>query len=73
MTPPTRSLEAIDAGRLPPRDRIEPALLAATRRAMLRHVQAGEPVATWRNGHVVMIPATEALSEIDQTSDKKAS
>lgn len=46
----------------PPVDRVEDiprileALREAVREALLRHKQAGNPVAVWRDGRVVWIP-----------------
>jgi hypothetical protein len=38
---------------------IEDAMARAIRDALRRHKQAGNPVATWRDGRVVWIPAEE--------------
>jgi hypothetical protein len=39
--------------------RIERALQGAVRQALRRHQEAGYPVATWRDGRVVWVPAEE--------------
>lgn len=41
------------------RDKIGKALAKAVRDALQRHKQAGNPIATWRNGEVVWIPPEE--------------
>jgi hypothetical protein len=38
---------------------IEQALRRAVREALRRHKQAGNPIAEWRDGRVVWIPAEE--------------
>jgi len=42
------------------------ALRRATRNALLDHKRAGNPVATWRDGKVVIIPAEEI--EVEETA-----
>ncbi len=44
--------------------RLEQALRRAVQSALLMHKRAGNPVATWKDGRVVLIPA-EAI-EIDE-------
>ena len=39
--------------------RIERVLQGAVRQALCRHRQAGHPVAMWRDGQVVWVPAEE--------------
>lgn len=41
------------------------ALRRATRNALLDHKRAGNPVATWKDGKVVIIPAEEI--EVEET------
>ena len=48
MTDPTRDLEAI----LADKGKIEAALRAGVRKALVLHKQAGNPVAVWRDGKV---------------------
>jgi hypothetical protein len=43
--------------------RILAALRQAVREALTRHKQAGNPVATWRNGRVEWIPPEEIPTE----------
>ena len=45
------------------REKISQALAQAVRDALLKHKQAGNPVATWRDGKVVWIPPEEILVE----------
>jgi hypothetical protein len=40
-------------------DEIQQAMKQAVREALMRHKQAGNPVATWRDGRVVWIPPEE--------------
>ena len=40
---------------------IDRAVRLAAREALLRHKQAGLPIATWRDGQVVWIPAEEIV------------
>ena len=40
-------------------DEIQQAMKQAVREALIRHKQAGNPVATWRDGRVVWIPPEE--------------
>ena len=44
-------------------DEIQQAMKQAVREALMRHKQAGNPVATWRDGRVVWIPPEEILAE----------
>jgi hypothetical protein len=41
------------------------ALRRATRRALLEHKRAGNPIAAWKDGKVVIIPAEEI--EVEET------
>lgn len=43
---------------------ITEAIRRAVREAVLKHAQAGQPVATWRNGQVVWIQADEILARL---------
>jgi hypothetical protein len=43
------------------------ALRRATRRALLEHKRAGNPIAAWKNGKVVIIPAEEI--EVEETPE----
>lgn len=45
------------------REKISQALARGVREALLKHKQAGNPVATWRDGKVVWIPPEEILIE----------
>ncbi|MEQ8974450.1 MAG: hypothetical protein RIE73_29180 [Coleofasciculus sp. C1-SOL-03] len=45
------------------RERINQALAKAVQDALLKHKQAGNPVAIWRDGKVVWIPPEEILAE----------
>ncbi len=40
---------------------VEAALHEAVREALIEHQRAGNPVAEWRDGHVVWIPPEEIL------------
>lgn len=40
-------------------DEIQQAMKQAVREALIRHKQAGNPVATWRDGQVVWVPPEE--------------
>lgn len=48
------------------REKISQALAKAVRDALLKHKQAGNPVATWRDGKVVWISPAEILVEEDK-------
>jgi hypothetical protein len=43
---------------------INAAIEQAARQAILKHAQAGQPVATWQDGKVVWIPAEEILARL---------
>jgi hypothetical protein len=43
--------------------RMNDAMARAVRRALLRHKQAGNPIAAWRHGKVVWIPPEKILAE----------
>ncbi|MEQ8958230.1 MAG: hypothetical protein RLP02_09945 [Coleofasciculus sp. C2-GNP5-27] len=45
------------------REKINQALAKAVQDALLKHKQAGNPVAIWRDGKVVWIPPEEILAE----------
>jgi hypothetical protein len=47
---------------------INEAICRAVREAVLKHAQAGQPVATWHNGQVVWIQANEILSRLSNDS-----
>jgi hypothetical protein len=60
-----------------PAERVEdvPMILEAMRRgvreALLRHKQAGNPVAVWRDGRVVWIPAEEIPVEATESPEER--
>jgi hypothetical protein len=45
------------------RDLITAALNRGAREALMRHARDGHPVATWRDGKVVWVPAEELLAQ----------
>jgi hypothetical protein len=45
---------------------ITESICRAVREAVLKHAQAGQPVATWQNGQVVWIQPEEILSQFGQ-------
>ena len=45
------------------REKINQALAKAVQDALLKHKQAGNPVAIWRDGKVVWIPPEEILAK----------
>jgi hypothetical protein len=49
--------------------RIQRALRAAVRDALMRHKQAGLPVVIWRDGAVVWIPPEEIVLQEDEASE----
>jgi len=51
-------------------DVIEVALRRAIRHALLMHKRAGNPVAGWKDGKVVWIPAEEIEIPPDATEDE---
>jgi hypothetical protein len=55
------SIETKDRLTLTPENdrRLEQALRRAVRAALLAHKRAGNPVASWEDGHVVLIPPEE--------------
>ena len=67
MTDPDRDLEQIlaDTGK------IEAALRAAVRKALVLHKQAGNPVAVWRDGKVEWMDV-ERLEELEDSEDRTA-
>ena len=58
-----RSLAPTANERINDLPRILEAMKQAVREALLRHKQAGNPVAAWRDGHVVWIQPDELLIE----------
>jgi hypothetical protein len=50
-------------------ERIERALRAAVRDALLRHKRDGDPVAVWREGRVVWLQANEIPSLSDESTE----
>ncbi|MCY3766062.1 MAG: hypothetical protein OXH06_11635 [Gemmatimonadetes bacterium] len=48
---------------------IDDALREAVRKALLQHKRKGNPIATWRNGKVVWIPAHQIEVEMDSPED----
>ena len=53
-------------------DRIERALRAAVRDALLRHKRDGDPVAVWREGQVVWLQADDIPVTPDEPLTSKA-
>ena len=49
---------------------IDDALREAVRKALLQHKRNGNPIATWRNGKVVWIPADQI--QVDMDADQEA-
>ena len=49
--------------------RIERALRAAVRDALQRHKRDGDPVAVWRDGRVVWLPADEIPPLVAESSE----
>ena len=49
-------------------ERIERALRAAVRDALLRHKRDGDPVAVWREGRVVWLQPDEIVVSEDESS-----
>ena len=50
---------------------IEDVLRRAVRRALLEHKRAGNTIAAWENGRVVLIPATDiSIEETDDEPDE---
>ena len=64
------SIETKDPLALTPENdrRLEQALRRAVRAALLAHKRAGNPVASWEDGHVVLLPP-EAI-EVDESDEK---
>lgn len=60
MNNPARTRERMQRER-----EIVEAASRGVRAALVRHKQAGVPVAVWRDGRVVLIPAEEALAAMD--------
>ncbi|MBA3323242.1 MAG: hypothetical protein H0T45_17610 [Pyrinomonadaceae bacterium] len=52
-------------------EEIERVLRRAVRHALLQHKRAGNPIATWRDGRVVWIPAEEIQVEDDADSNSR--
>jgi hypothetical protein len=68
MTVPDSSLTPAERASDP--ERIERALRAAVRDALLRHKRDGDPVAVWREGRVVWLQPDEIPVSQDETSEK---
>lgn len=49
--------------------RIQRALRAAVRDALIRHKQAGLPIVIWRDGAIVWVPAEEIVIQDDEPSE----
>lgn len=57
--------ETVDFGALFDDDAlIEYALAEAVRQALLDHKRTGDPVATWRDGHVVWIASDQIVVDV---------
>jgi hypothetical protein len=67
MTDPDRDLEQI----LADKSKIEAALRAAVRKALVLHKQAGNPIAVWRDGKVEWMDV-EQLEELKGSEDRTA-
>lgn len=48
------------------RDLIQAALNRAAREALQRHARDGQPIAVWRDGKVVWVPAEELLAKFPE-------
>jgi hypothetical protein len=53
----------LDRGRLMASEAVDEAMRDAVRHALLTHKRAGNPVASWEDGRVVIIPAEEIRVE----------
>jgi hypothetical protein len=42
---------------------IDNAIIAATKRAIIEHIQKGQPLVVWRDGKTVLIPPDELNSD----------
>ena len=49
---------------------IDRALEAATRAAIVRHKQSGQPMPVWRDGKIVLIPVEELEERLNSQADK---
>ena len=67
MTVPGSSLTPAERAGDP--ERIERALRAAVRDALLRHKRDGDPVAVWREGRVVWLQPDEIVVSQDESSE----
>jgi hypothetical protein len=67
MTVPGSSLSPAERASDP--ERIERALRAAVRDALLRHKRDGDPVAVWREGRVVWLQPDEIVVSLDESSE----
>lgn len=70
MTIPDSSLTPAERASDP--ERIERALRAAVRDALLRHKRDGDPVAVWREGRVVWLHADEIVVPQDEARENDA-
>lgn len=62
----------LDRGRLMASGAVDEAMREAVRHALLTHKRAGNPVASWKDGRVVIIPAEEIQVE-EKTTDSNGS
>ncbi|HVF68568.1 MAG TPA: hypothetical protein VM914_12940 [Pyrinomonadaceae bacterium] len=62
----------LDRGRLMASEAVEEAMRDAVRHALLTHKRAGNPVVSWEDGRVVIIPAEE-ISVEESPADSDAS
>jgi hypothetical protein len=62
------------ADRFAYRDEIERALARAVRNALIEHKRAGNPVATWENGKVVIVQPEDIVippdPDVEEMADK---
>ena len=69
MTFPDSSLTPAERASDP--ERIERALRAAVRDALLRHKRDGDPVAVWRDGRVVWLQPDDIVVSQDESSENE--
>lgn len=69
MTFPDSSLTPAERASDP--ERIERALRAAVRDALLRHKRDGDPVAVWREGRVVWLQPDDIVVSQDESSENE--
>ena len=67
MSVPDSSLTPAERASDP--ERIERALRAAVRDALLRHKRDGDPVAVWREGRVVWLQPDEIVVSQDESAE----